>query len=136
MVVRIATRSPKGSPQIMPLWFGTHRGRICMNTAETSPTVRNIATNPEVVLLFDGGQRRAATVLRIRGTAQFRRDRGFRALMGLKVWSRYYLSPAALIKVARNLRRLPAMATYYQERGAHAGVIEVIPESFELVRSP
>ena len=133
MVVRIATRSPKGSPQLVPLWFATHRGRIYMNTGDTSPVVRDIAVHPDVVLLFERASGASGAVLRVRGRATFRRDRRVRTMMGVRVWSRYYLSSAGIVSIARHAGKLPAMVQYYRERGRGAGVIEVIPEKFELL---
>ena len=51
MIVRIATISERGTPQIMPLFFVCLDGKLYMNNATTSPTVRNINVRPRVVLL-------------------------------------------------------------------------------------
>ena len=53
MVARIATRSARGTPQIMPLWFVRAKGKLLMTNNETSPTVRNIAADPRVVVVVE-----------------------------------------------------------------------------------
>jgi general stress protein 26 len=94
MIARIATISAKGTPQLMPLWFAARDGRIYMNNAATSPTVRNIAIHPDVVLLFDAdrGSRRNMC-LRVRGRAQFVEGDELLRKMWLRMAAKHDLSP-------------------------------------------
>ena len=46
-VMILATRSEKGTPFAVPLWFVTHHGRIWATTAASSWTVRNVVASPD-----------------------------------------------------------------------------------------
>ena len=138
MVARIATLSRKGEPHITPLWFVRDRGRIYMTTREASPVVRNVLRTPAVVLLFDSEQPHlAGSILRLRGRAVFRKGRGIMWRTLLRQLPKYRLSPGAVRNLLAHHRRFFAMARYYAERGGESGVIEVLPESAELLpRNP
>jgi len=134
MIVRIATLSPAGNPDIIPLWFVTFGGRIYMTTRSENPTVRDLMRNPEVVLLFHGERgRRRGRVLRIRGRATFRTERTICAPIYALSAIRYYLSPGGMANTFRNRRKFGVRARYYGERAGEGGVIEVVPESAEFV---
>ena len=134
MIVRIATLSPAGNPDIIPLWFVTFGGRIYMTTRSENPTVRDLMRNPEVVLLFHGDRgRRRGRVLRIRGRATFRTVRTICAPIYALSAIRYYLSPGGMTDTFRNRRKFAVRARYYGERAGEGGVIEVVPESAEFV---
>ncbi len=137
MVVRIATLSPAGNPDIIPLWFVTLRGRIYMTTRSENPTVRDLMRNPEVVLLFHaergGGRDR---VLQVRGRAAFRTERHILAPVFALSALRYYLSPGGIANTIRHRRKFGVRMRYYGERAGEGGVIEVIPESAEFLPSP
>jgi general stress protein 26 len=132
-IVRIATVSRTGRPQIMPLWYIVDRGRILMSNAETSPTVRNIAGDPRAVLLFEDAP--GGRYVRVEGTARYTREAELQRRLVKGSIAKYYLSPGALLSAARNLRRLGTLRRYYRERAAAAGVIEVTPERWEM-RTP
>jgi hypothetical protein len=129
MILRIATLSPAGNPDIIPLWFVTFRGRIYMTTRSENPTVRDLMRHPEVVLLFDAEQgRRRGRVLRIRGRATFRTDRRICAPIYALAGIRYYLAPGGIANTIRNRRKFSVRTRYYSERAGEGGVIEVTPE--------
>ena len=131
MIVRIATLSRGGRPHLTPLWFVRDRGKVYMAVREGSPAGRDIAANPQVVLLFEDRGR----VLRMRGRAVFRKDGLIRREL-FHFAPRYLVSPAALRDALSNLGRLPARLRYYSERGGEGGFIEVTPESAEFLPKP
>jgi hypothetical protein len=135
-IVRLATLSPAGNPDIIPIWFIEHRGRIYMGTRRANPVVRDLLVNPRVVLIFhrERGKRRDR-VLRIRGTASFA-TQGAPRWLYLRMGLRYYLAPGGLWSMVRHLRLLPVMMRYYRERGDEGGFIEVVPETAEVVVAP
>ena len=134
LFARIATRSARGTPQIMPLWFVRAGGTLLMTNSETSPTVRNIAADPRVVVMFDAAGR-AGRCLRIVGAARFRGERSMLTRTVLRESLKYHLAPAALWSAARHPRQIPSMLQYYFER-RDGGVIEVTPQAAEFVALP
>jgi general stress protein 26 len=137
LIVRIATLSPAGNPDIIPLYFVTYRGRIFMGTRAENPTVRDLIRNPGVVLLFHGERAsRRNRVLRIRGNATFRTDRKalipVYALFVLKYW----LSPGGMWNMIRNRRKLAVDRRYKSERAGGGGIVEVVPETSRFLRLP
>jgi PPOX class probable F420-dependent enzyme len=91
-VMILATRSRKGTPFAVPLWFVSHQGRIYATTAASSWTIRNVAASPQVALLLGGeGGHRSGRLL-VRGRA--RAVAGFppAAVLARMAW-RYYLEP-------------------------------------------
>lgn len=135
--VRIATVSPAGNPDLIPLWFVSRRGRIYMATRSENPIVRDLKGNPEVVLMFHGedGPRRDR-VLRVRGRAVFRTDRRICAPIYALSGIRYYLAPGGIVNTLRNFRKFRVRMRYYGERAGEGGVIEVVPESAEFLANP
>ena len=137
MIVRIATVSPAGNPDIIPLWFVTFQGHIYMTTRSENPTVRDLMRNPEVVLLFDAERgRRRGRVLRVRGRATFRTERRICAPIYALSAIRYYLAPGGIANTIRHRRKFSVRTRYYGERAGEGGVIEVVPESAEFLRNP
>ena len=137
MTVRIATLSPAGNPDIIPLWFVTFRGRVYMGTRSENPTVRDLMKNPEVVLLFHGeNTRRHDRVLRMRGHAAFKTGR--RALLPIYAFSafKYILAPGAIRNGLANRDKMALNARYKNERTGGGGVIEVIPLTAEFLELP
>lgn len=135
MIARVATISPRGTPQIMPLYFVCFDGKLYMNNAPTSPTVRNILARPEVVLLFDADRGpRPDRCLRIVGVATFREDAAIVRGVSLRAARKYYLSVSAVLSTLRNARKLPTMRRYRAERTS--GMIEVVPETAEFLLMP
>lgn len=49
-VAVLATISPSGNPQATPIWFMVEDGHILVNTARGRVKLRNMETNPRVVL--------------------------------------------------------------------------------------
>ena len=129
--LRIVTVSKRGRPQIMPLWFVVRDGRLCMTNAATSPTVRNIAANPRVLVLVEA---RDGRLLRIAGEARYVTNKEALGPVARHSALKYYADPRALWVYARNARRIPAMLRYYRER-TDTGVIEVTPTSFDWADS-
>lgn len=135
MIARVATISARGTPQLMPLYFVRLGGKLYMNNATTSPTVRNIMANPRVVLLFEAERgRRHDRCLRVTGAASFRQDASIMRRASIRAALKYQFSPAALISTLRNARKLAAMRRYRAERSS--GMIEVTPESAEFLPLP
>jgi nitroimidazol reductase NimA-like FMN-containing flavoprotein (pyridoxamine 5'-phosphate oxidase superfamily) len=135
MVARIATRSARGTPQIMPLWFVRAGGKLLMTNNETSPTVRNIAADPRVVVMLDADRHNDGRCLRIVGTARFRSERSALMRTVLRDLLKYHLAPAALWSAVRHPRQVPSMLRYYIER-RDGGVIEVSPSDAEFLALP
>ena len=136
-IVRIATLSPAGNPDIIALWFVLFRGRIYMTTRSENPTVRDLLRNPAVTLLFDGdGGRRSGRALRIRGRATFRTERRICSAIYALAVARYYLSPGGIVNTLKNRRKFGVRTAYYRERAGEGGVIEVTPETAEFLLNP
>jgi uncharacterized pyridoxamine 5'-phosphate oxidase family protein len=144
MIVRMASLSPKGQPIIRCLWFVCRQGRIYTFTAENTPTGRGICVHPDVSLLFDGERGpRSSRVLRVRGRAVYRRERGLVARVLLRIARKYFLAAPGLRNLWAHSKTVPPAVRFYAERGKEARgqvvrlIIEVAPESFEfLPRSP
>lgn len=132
LVARVATRSSAGAPALTPLWFVADGGRLYTATGQATLAARNAAANPDVAILLDGeaaGPRRH--VLRLRGRATVRG--------GMPTWRvlarfalKYYLGGAA--SELRHARMWGLRQRYYAQ--ARAAVIEVAPESAELLPRP
>ncbi len=135
MVARIATRSARGTPQIVPLWFVRAGGKLLMTNNETSPTVRNIEADPRVVVIIEADRHNDGRSLRLTGTARFRRERSVLTRTVLRDMIKYHLAPAALWSAARHPRQIPSMLRYYIER-RDGGVIEVSPSHAEFLSLP
>ena len=136
LIVRIATLSPAGNADLIPLYFVRYRGRIWMTTRSENPVVRDLLRNPHVVLLFHGEKLRdQRAVLRIRGTAAFHTTRRETLPVYALAALRYYLSPGGIANTLRNWRQFRRSLRYKGER-AGGGVIEVVPESAEFLRNP
>ena len=135
--VRIATLSPAGNADIIPLYFVRYRGRICMGTRRSNPTVRDLIENPEVVLLFHGERSRHPDgVLRMRGRATFRTERSARVPVYALAALRHYLAPGGIWNIVRNRHKRAVDARYKGERAGEGGVIEVVPETGEFLQLP
>jgi Pyridoxamine 5'-phosphate oxidase len=91
-VMILATRSQKGTPFAVPLWFVSHHGRIYATTAASSWTIRNVAASPEVALLLGGEGEHNTGRLLVRGRARAVRGVPPAAVLARIAW-RYYLEP-------------------------------------------
>ena len=136
MVARIATLSRTGRPSITPLYFVRVGGRIWLGTVDWTLAARNAGADPRVSVLFqperDAADRR---VLRIRGRASVRVDRGMQRSYDLRVARKYLLTPGGIRNALAHVRQLPLFRNYRAqsaERGRSC-VIEVTPEHAELL---
>ena len=137
LVLHVATLSPAGNPDIIPLWFVRFRGRVYMTTRSENPTVRDLRRSPEVVLLFRGERgSQTGRVLQIRGRATFRTEPRIVAPIYALSGIRYYLSPGGIANTIRNRRKFGVRTAYYRERAGEGGVIEVVPETAEFLQIP
>ena len=141
MVLRLASLSPKGQPLVRCLWFVCQHGRMFMFTASVTPTGRSISVHPDVTMLFDGERGLGSgRLLRVRGRAVYRRERGIVARVLLGLARKYFLTPPGLRNMLAHARRVPAAIRFYagpgwEERGKGLGLImEVLPEGFEFLR--
>lgn len=53
--VRLATSTPDGRPQVVPLWFVWVDGTLFLNTTLGNLTVRNLEANPAASAVIDDG---------------------------------------------------------------------------------
>jgi nitroimidazol reductase NimA-like FMN-containing flavoprotein (pyridoxamine 5'-phosphate oxidase superfamily) len=134
MIVQVATFSQKGVPFLTPLWFVRDRGRLYMATGQATPTVRNISTHPETVLLFDA-ERTPGTgrMLRMRGEATWHRRFPSSTTL-IRFAMKYYLSPGGARSELSHCRKWRLRQRYYGQ--GEAAVIEVVPHSAEFVARP
>ena len=110
MIARLATISARGTPQIMPLYFVCLDGKLYLNNATTSPTVRNIGVRPGVVLLFEADRGRCHDCcLRVTGEASFREDAALMRRVSLCAARKYYFCLPALLSTLRNARKVAVM---------------------------
>jgi uncharacterized pyridoxamine 5'-phosphate oxidase family protein len=128
MIARIATVTAGGWPLVMPLYFVVIDGRIYMNNAATSPTVKNIERDPRALVLL---QMHEGEVIRLRGEARYLRDEETRRRVTRASLFKYVLRPRALLFMLRNLGRVSMRGRYVGERG-DTGMIEVTPASYSV----
>ncbi|MFZ0831544.1 MAG: pyridoxamine 5'-phosphate oxidase family protein, partial [Mycobacterium sp.] len=91
-VMIVATRSRKGTPFAVPLWFIVHDDRIYAATAASSWTVRNAIDCPQVCMLFGGERGQGGDRLLVRGHAQAITEFPPATVLARTAW-RYYLRP-------------------------------------------
>ncbi|GAA0250353.1 hypothetical protein GCM10010492_58140 [Saccharothrix mutabilis subsp. mutabilis] len=141
-VMVIATRSRKGTPFAVPLWFVPHHGRFYAATAASSWTVRNVLACPEVAVLFGGEGGHDGDRLLVRGRARAVPGMTPAPVLARIVW-RYFLSPrfaTAELAHARlwNLRRRyytqsrPAYVVITPLSAVHCGVPAIESSSGEV----
>lgn len=128
MIGRITTVTPGGWPLVMPLYFVVLDGRIYMNNAATSPTVKNIAAHPRALVVL---QWRQGEVVRVRGTARYLTDETTSRRVVRATLPKYVLRHRALLFWLRNVRHFSMRGRYVGERSA-TGMIEVTPESYSI----
>ena len=128
MIGRIATVTPGGWPLIMPLYFVVLDGRIYMNNAATSPTVKNIERHGRALVVL---QLREGEVVRVRGAARYLRDADTVRRVTRATLPKYVLRPRALWFMLRNIRRVSMRGRYVSER-PDTGMIEVAPDSYSV----
>ena len=136
MVAQVATRSARGHPFVTPLWFVIDRGVLYVTTGPGTWVGRNVADNPEVVLLLGGEHGGwSGRVLRLRGTATCHRGLpSWRVLVRIAV--KYYVSPGALRVELRNLRRWHLRWGYYGQLRGGVGYVRIVPTTGEVLPNP
>ncbi|MBI3783295.1 MAG: pyridoxamine 5'-phosphate oxidase family protein [Deltaproteobacteria bacterium] len=136
LVVQVASLSPQGRPFATPLWFVVDREVLYLTTGAQSRAGKNVARNPDVVLLFAGELDRGPTrFLRLRGTAAVHPGLPpWRAL--LRIAAKYYLPPKALLTEIRNAGRWRLRQHYYAQAKGGPGYIRVVPSAWEFLFPP
>lgn len=132
-VMIVATRSLKGTPFAVPLWFVVHDDRIYAGTAASSWTVRNVIDCPQVCVLFGGERGQGSDRLLVRGHAQAITEFPPAAVLARTAW-RYYLRPKFAADELRHASLWPRRLKYYsQSRPAH---LVITPQSAVDCRLP
>jgi PPOX class probable F420-dependent enzyme len=78
----LATLMPDGSPQVTPVWFDFHDGRVRVNTASGRVKDRNMTRDPRVALAIID-EKNPYRHLQIRGRIVRRTEEGARAHIDL-----------------------------------------------------
>ena len=131
-VMILATRSSKGTPFAVPLWFVVHDGRIYAATSITSWTVRNVTTCPDICLLLGGERGSSGERLAVRARARAVAGPPPVAVLARTAW-RYYLRPEfAAVELGHIKLWGKRMRYYTQARPAHV-VIAPVAQSIHLV---
>jgi hypothetical protein len=132
-VMILASRSRKGTPFAVPLWFVTHQGRVYATTSASSWTVRNVAATPQVALLLGGEGRDDAGRLLVRGDGRAVRGAPPPAVLAQIAW-RYYLQPQFAAVELRHMRLWPLRMRYYLQ--SRAAYIVITPQTATECRVP
>jgi len=132
-VMIIASRSRKGTPFAVPLWFVPHHGRIYATTSASSWTVLNVSASPQVALLLGGEGQDSANRLLVRGRARAVRGTPPPAVLARIGW-RYYLQPQFASVELSHVRLWPLRMRYYrQSQAAH---LVITPQTATECRAP
>ena len=132
-VMILASRSQKGTPFAVPLWFVPRHGRVYAATSASSWTVRNVASDPQVALLLGGEGRDNADRLLVRGRARAVRGMPPPAVLARTAWL-YYLQPRFASVELSHIRLWARRMRYYgQSRAAH---IVITPQTATACRVP
>lgn len=129
----LASRSQRGTPFAVPLWFVTHHDRIYTTTSASSWTVRNVVASPQVVLLLGGEGRDDATRLLVRGHARAVRGAPPPAVIARIAW-RYYLQPQFATVELSHVRLWALRMRYYLQ--SRAAYIVITPQTVAECRVP
>lgn len=132
-VVIVASRSRKGTPFAVPLWFVAHGDRIYTTTSASSWTVRNVVATSEVALLFGGEGGADASRLLVNGHARAGRGAPPYAVAARIAW-RYYLQPEFAAVELRHARLWRLRLRYYLQ--SRAAYIAIAPEAAIKCRAP
>lgn len=125
-VMIIATRSDRGTPFAVPLWFVPHHGQVYAATAASSWTVRNVATSPQVAILLGGNGGHDSDRLLVRGRAHAVPGMPPAAVLTRMAW-RYYMSPRFAAVELSHIRLWNRRRRYYtQSQPAH---VIITPQS-------
>ena len=132
-VMILASRSGKGTPFAVPLWFVAYRGRIYTTTAASSWTVRNVVASPQVALLLGGEGRDNADRLLVRGYARAFRGAPPPAVLARIAWL-YYLQPRFVAVELSHMRLWLLRLRYYGQ--SRAAYIVITPQTATECRVP
>jgi hypothetical protein len=121
-VMILASRSQKGTPFAVPLWFVPHHGRLYATTSASSWTVRNVVASPRVTLLLGGEGRDNAHRLVVRGLARAVRGAPPPAVLARIAWL-YYLQPRFAAVELSHMRLWALRMRYYRQSQAAYVVI-------------
>ncbi|MGD1283518.1 pyridoxamine 5'-phosphate oxidase family protein [Mycobacterium seoulense] len=132
-VMIVASRSLKGTPFAVPLWFVAHGGRIYTTTSASSWTVRNVVATSQVALLFGGEGRDDPGRLLVRGYARAVRGAPPAAVTARMAW-RYYLRPEFATVELRHARLWALRLRYYLQ--SRAAYIVITPQTTTECRAP
>jgi nitroimidazol reductase NimA-like FMN-containing flavoprotein (pyridoxamine 5'-phosphate oxidase superfamily) len=136
MVVRIATLSRNGRPNITPIYFTYLNGHIWIGTVDWTLAARNARADPRVSLLFEAERDpRDRRVLRVTGRARVRTDPQAQRAYVFRVAFKYSLAPGGILDNLKHLGQARHMRRYHAQ-SAEKGlpcVIEVTPEDAEFV---
>ncbi len=132
-VMILASRSQKGTPFAVPLWFVPHHGRIYAATSASSWTVRNVAASPLVALLLGGEGRDNAYRLVLRGRGRAVPGPPPPAVLARIAW-RYYLQPRFAAVELTHIRLWRRRMRYYGE--SQAAHIVLTPQAATEYRVP
>ncbi len=135
-VMVLASRSPRGTPFAVPLWFVAHRGRWYATTSASSWSVRNVDASPRVAVLLGGEDGQSANRLVVRGHA--RAVRGIPPLAALaEITWRYYLQPQFAAVELSHIRLWARRMRYYgQSRPAYIVITPLAAIECEAPQSP
>ena len=131
-VMILASRSHKGMPYAVPLWFVPHHGRIYATTSASSWTARNVAASSQVALLLggEGGETPTGS-----SCADAPAVRGIPppAVLARIAW-RYYLQPQFAAVELSHIRLWALRMRYYSE--SQAAHIVITPQIATECRVP
>lgn len=132
-VMILASRSRKGTPFAVPLWFVVHRGRLYTGTSISSWTVRNVASCPDVCLLLGGERGGDDERLVVRGRATSVAGPPPAAVLARIAW-RYYLQPRFAADELRHIGLWGRRLRYYSQ--AQAAHLVITPQSIDTPEAP
>jgi len=132
-VMILASRSGKGTPFAVPLWFVTHRGRLYTTTSSSSWTVRNVVASPQVALMLGGERREDASRLVVSGQARALRRAPPPVVVARIAWL-YYLQPQFAAVELSHIRSWATRLRYYAQ--SRAAYVVITPQSATECRAP
>ncbi len=132
-VMVLASRSRKGTPFAVPLWFVFHHGRLYATTSASSWTVRNVVASPQVTLLLGGERRNDADRLLVQGCARAVRGAPPPAVVARIAWL-YYLQPQFAAVELRHIRLWALRMRYYGQ--SRAAYVVITPQTATECRVP
>lgn len=132
-VMIVASRSRKGTPFAVPLWFIARGGHIYATTSASSWTVRNVVDTSQVALLFGGEGGDDTRRLLVHGHAQAVRGAPPPAVTARIAW-RYYLRPEFAAVELRHARLWALRLRYYLQ--SRAAYIVITPRTVIECRAP